>query len=217
MLGLTEFEFYHFLKNSLLVSFGSSLLAILLSLPAAYSFARHNTGGGHLSFTSLSLRIAPPVVFAVPFYLLLRSYGLLDSVTGLIVAYLTFNLPISVWILKSFIEEIPRSIDEAALIDGASRFDVLWRMIVPLVAPGLVATFFINLIFSWNEFLFAFFLTSSEGKTLTVAIMGFVTAYSIDWGNIAAATMLAMVPLIITGFVMQRYLVRGLTLGAVKG
>lgn len=211
-----EFAFPHYLKNSVFVSFGSSLMAILISLPAAYSFARFKTGGENLPFTILSIRIAPPVVFAVPFYLLLRSYGMLDTAFGLILAYLTFNIPFSVFILRSFIRDIPTAIEESALIDGANRYQILFRIILPLVAPGMAATFFINLIFSWNEFLFAYFLTTSDATTLTVAIMKFVTAYSIKWGNITAATVLAMVPLIVAGIFMQNYLVRGLTLGAVK-
>jgi len=211
-----EFAFPHYLRNSVFVSFGSSILAILISLPAAYSFARFKTGGENLPFTILSIRIAPPVVFAVPFYLLLRSYGMLDTAVGLILAYLTFNIPFSVFILRSFIRDIPLAIEESALIDGANRYQILFRIILPLVAPGVAATFFINLIFSWNEFLFAYFLTTSDATTLTVAIMKFVTAYSIEWGNITAATVLAMIPLIVAGFFMQNYLVRGLTLGAVK-
>lgn len=211
-----NFPFIKYITNSVIASVGSTLLAITVSLPAAYSFARFKTGGQNLSFTILSFRMAPPIVFAMPMYLLLRSYNLTDSVIGLLLAYLTFNIPMSVWILKSFIEEIPLELEEAALVDGCTRFGILSKIILPLIRPGLAATAILGLIFSWGEFLFALFLTFDRATTIPLGIAQFITAYSILWGNICAGTVIAVLPMLIFGTIMQKHLVRGLTLGAIK-
>ena len=158
----------------------------------------------------------PPVVFLIPMGMLFMSYHLLDTKFGLIIVYLTFNIPFATWTLKSFIEEIPREIEESALIDGAGRLGVITKVTFPLCAPGLVAVSLICFIFSWNEFLYALVLTSLRAVTMTVGTARFLTGYAIWWGDISAAATVAMIPVIILGFLSQKYLVRGLTLGAIK-
>jgi len=205
-----------YFSNSLIVTISTTLLAILITFPAAYSIARFNTGGRNLSFWILSIRMLPPVVFLIPIGMLFMSYHLLDTKFGLIIVYLTFNIPFATWTLKSFIEEIPREIEESALIDGAGRLGVIIRVTFPLCAPGLVAVSLICFIFSWNEFLYALVLTSLRAVTMTVGTARFLTGYAIWWGDISAAATVAMIPVIILGFLSQKYLVRGLTLGAIK-
>jgi len=205
-----------YFSNSLIVTISTTLLAILITFPAAYSIARFNTGGRNLSFWILSIRMLPPVVFLIPMGMLFMSYHLLDTKFGLIIVYLTFNIPFATWTLKSFIEEIPREIEESALIDGAGRLGVIIRVTFPLCAPGLVAVSLICFIFSWNEFLYALVLTSLRAVTMTVGTARFLTGYAIWWGDISAAATVAMIPVIILGFLSQKYLVRGLTLGAIK-
>jgi len=205
-----------YFSNSLIVTISTTLLAILITFPAAYSIARFNTGGRNLSFWILSIRMLPPVVFLIPIGMLFMSYHLLDTKFGLIIVYLTFNIPFATWTLKSFIEEIPREIEESALIDGAGRLGVITRVTFPLCAPGLVAVSLICFIFSWNEFLYALVLTSLRAVTMTVGTARFLTGYAIWWGDISAAATVAMIPVIVLGFLSQKYLVRGLTLGAIK-
>jgi len=205
-----------YFSNSLIVTISTTLLAILITFPAAYSIARFNTGGRNLSFWILSIRMLPPVVFLIPMGMLFMSYHLLDTKFGLIIVYLTFNIPFATWTLKSFIEEIPREIEESALIDGAGRLGVITRVTFPLCAPGLVAVSLICFIFSWNEFLYALVLTSLRAVTMTVGTARFLTGYAIWWGDISAAATVAMIPVIVLGFLSQKYLVRGLTLGAIK-
>lgn len=210
------FPFNRFILNSVLAAGGGTALALAISLPAAYSIARFRTGGKSFAFTVLSLRMAPPIVFAIPMYVLMRYYGLIDSVMALIIVYLTFNIPLSVWVLRSFIEDLPAELEETAMVDGCTRWGALFRITVPLLRPGIGAVIILNFIFSWNEFLFAFFLTFDKAVTAPVGTAKFVTGYIILWGNIAAASVIAILPALILGLVMQRQLVRGLTLGAIK-
>lgn len=210
------FPFWKYIITSLTVSFGSSLLSILLGLPAAYSISRYGTGGKNFPFWVLSIRMAPPIVFALPLFILMRTYGLIDTRAGLILSYLIFNIPLSVWVLRSFIREVPIEIEESARVDGCTVWGVLGRIVIPLIKPGLAAVFILNFIFSWNEFLFTLLLTSNRAVTLTVGTAKFITGYSVYWGDIAAATMSAAVPMIILGLVVEKHLVRGLTFGAVK-
>jgi multiple sugar transport system permease protein len=160
----------------------------------------------------------PPIVTAVPLFLMMRDLGLLNTRLALIILYTGFNLPFVVWMMRGFFLEIPRELEDAAMIDGDSRMGALRRVLLPLVAPGLAATAVFCLIISWNEFLFALVMTQTdEAMTLPVGIAGRVTQYEIKWGVMSAAGIVAMLPILVFALAVQKYLVRGLSLGAVKG
>ena len=160
----------------------------------------------------------PAIVTAVPLFLMMRDLRLLNTKASLIIVYTAFNLPFVVWMMRGFFDEVPRDLEEAALVDGDSRMGALVRVVLPLVAPGLAATAVFCLIVSWNEFLFALVLTQTDASmTLPVGIAGRVTQYEIKWGVMSAAGAVAIVPILVFAMAMQKYLVRGLSLGAVKG
>ncbi|HEU4387024.1 MAG TPA: carbohydrate ABC transporter permease, partial [Blastocatellia bacterium] len=188
---------------------------------AAYALARFKLPGRlseRLSFWIASTRMLPPIVTIVPLFLMIRDAHLLDTIFSLVVVYAGFNLPFVVWMMRGFFEEVPREIEEAAVMDGDSRLGALRRVLLPLVTPGLAATAVFCLVTCWNEFLFALILTQTDASiTLPVAIAGQVTQYEIRWGAMSAAGVTAIVPVLIFAFAVQRYLVRGLSLGAVKG
>jgi len=164
----------------------------------------------------LSIRMFPPIAAIIPFFLLYKQLGLIDTRIGLIIAYTGFNLPFAVWIMRGFFDEVPRELDEAALIDGCSPIKVFVRVVLPLAAPGLVATAIFAMIFSWNEFMFALILSRSRSQTMPVGVMGFITHRGVIWGEIMAAASVIMLPMIVFTFIAQKYLIRGLTFGAVK-
>lgn len=212
----TYYPFGKYILNSIIVTTISTLVTLAVSFPAAYSMARFKTGGDNFSFWVLSIRMLPPIVFAVPMFILIQSYGLLDTWWALILVYLTFSIPLAVWILKSFIEDLPVECEEAAMLDGCSRLKAMVAITFPLVAPALIAVAILNFIFSWNEFLFALILTFTEARTVQVGVAEFVTGYAIIWGAIAAAGCIAVIPTLVFIMLARRYLVRGLTMGTVK-
>lgn len=213
--------FGKYFLNSVIVSTCSTIVAILLGLPAAYALARLRWPAGWargISFWILSNRMLPPIVTIIPLFLMLRQVRLLNSLAGLVLVDVGLNLPFVIWMMRGFVEELPREIDEAALLDGESRFGVLVRFILPLVRPGLAATAVFCLIVSWNEFLMALILSQTESAmTLPVGIASHVTQYEIQWGSMSAAGVVAMLPVLIFAAAAQRYFVRGLSLGALKG
>jgi len=204
------------LMNSLIISLSATLLAVLIGSLAAYGLARYKTGGDNLPFYVLSQRFIPPVAVIFPFLLLFKTLKWMDTYQALIIVYLTFNLPYAVWMMRGFFLEIPVEIEESALVDGCSPFGAFWRISLPLVAPGLVATGVFCFIFSWAEFFFAVALTRNNVVPLSVYIVNFFGKHMVQWGEIGATSIMAMLPLFLLSFLMQRYLVRGLTLGAVK-
>jgi len=159
----------------------------------------------------------PPIAVIIPLFLLLKRLGLIDTYAGLVGVYCTFNIAFSVWLLTGFFEEFPRDIEEAAMVDGCSRGAALIRIVIPLVAPGIVVTGIFCFIFSWNEFMFALILTREAAKTVTVQLSAFQSPTKILWGEMSALIIIAVVPILIMTMAVQKYLVRGLTLGAVKG
>jgi multiple sugar transport system permease protein len=207
--------------NSAVVAVGSTLLSVLAGTMGAYSLSRFRLPFGlnwHISFWILSTRMFPPIVSIVPLFLIMRSLDLVDTRIALILAYSVFNLPFVVWMMKGFFDELPRELEESALIDGDTPFGAFRRIILPLVRPGLAATAVFCLIVAWNEFLFALVLTQTEAAlTLPVGIANQVTQYEIRWGAMSAAGVVAMVPLFVFALLVQRHLVRGLSYGAVKG
>lgn len=210
-----------YLLNSAIVSVASTLCALVIGTLAAYALARFELPwrlNRHLSLWILSTRMFPAIVTAVPLFLMMRDLRLLNTRASLIIVYTAFNLPFVVWMMRGFFADLPRDLEEAALVDGDSRLGALWRVVLPLVAPGLAATAVFCLIISWNEFLFALVLTQTDAAmTLPVGIAGRVTQYEIKWGVMSAAAAVALVPILVFALALQKYLVRGLSLGAVKG
>jgi multiple sugar transport system permease protein len=213
--------FGRYFLNSVIVSCCSTLIALMLGLPAAYGLARFPWPGDwsrSISFWILSNRMLPPIVTIIPLFLMLRELRLLNTLAGLILLDVALNLPFVVWMMRGFIEELPREMEEAAMLDGESRMGVLLRIVLPLVRPGLAATAVFCLIVAWNEFLFALILSQTESAmTLPVGIASHVTQYEIQWGAMSAAGVVAMLPVLIFAAAAQRYFVRGLSLGAIKG
>jgi multiple sugar transport system permease protein len=213
---LTGTDFLVQARNSLIASGLNVLVTLALALPAAYSMSRFKTGGKDLLFWFLSIRMIPPIVGAIPLFVLAAQLRLIDSFVILPILYIILNMPFAIWMGKSFIDEIPTEIDESALIDGCSRLAVVWRIIVPLIKPGLLATAVFCFILAWNEFLLANIFTRRAAVTLPVGISKFITEKQILWGYITAAATLASAPPVVFLWIFQRNLVRGLTLGAVR-
>lgn len=204
------------LGDSLFITINSTLLSLIIGVPAAYSLARFNTGGHNFSFWILSQRFLPPVAIVFPIFLLFRVIKWVDTYQGLIVLYATFNLPFVVWMMRTYFKDVPVEIEESARVDGCSRLRVLWNITLPLAVPGLIATAVFTFIFTWNEFLFALVLTRTNVVTLPVALSGYFGVQSAFWGEAAALSLVATLPILLLTLVVQRHLVTGLTLGAVK-
>lgn len=208
---------FRYLLNSIIVASANTVLSLGLGSLTAYGLARFKfRGSENISFWILSIRMMPPVAAIIPIYIIMKKVRLLDTPWALIIVYLTFNLPFVVWMMKGFFEDIPRSIEESALIDGCSEFAVFRKIALPLAAPGLAATAILIFIFSWNEFLFALILTGTRAVTLPVGIIGFMKETGINWGYMTAGGMLALVPVVIFTILVQKHLVKGLTMGALK-
>lgn len=214
----SKFSYGHPLTNSLVVVVVSTLVACLVGMLAAYSLSRYRVRGGSvILFALLSVRMFPAIALALPLYLVFSELGIFDTRLGLIVAYTAFAIPVVVWMMRSFLDDVPSALDEAAMIDGYSRLGVLGRVVAPLALPGLVATATFVSILLWNEFLIANVLTSSDAVTIPVSIVGFNTDRGIEWDYMAAAASLAILPVVAFTVLIHKYLVRGLTFGAVKG
>lgn len=214
-------SFGQYLVNSLIVAVASTGCALVLGTLAAYSLSRFRLPrklDQKLALWILSTRMMPAIVTAVPLFLIMRDLRLVNTRLSLVIVYTAFNLPFVVWMMRGFFAEVPRDLEEAAMVDGDSRLGAFRRVVLPLVTPGLAATAVFCLIVSWNEFLFALVLTQTdEAMTLPVGIAGRVTQYGIQWGAMSAAAVVAIVPILAFALAVQKYLVRGLSLGAVKG
>jgi multiple sugar transport system permease protein len=204
--------------NSLLSASFSTAFSLLLGVPAAYALSK-STGRGKraLSFGILATRMAPPIAFTIPFFLFYRWIGLLDTVTGLVLVYTSFNLPLVIWMMQPFFETVPASLEEAALVDGASTHVIFLKIVLPIVAPGIAATAILCFLYAWNDFFFALILTRTSARTAPVAVVNFMNYEGWEWGKIAAGGSLVMAPVLIFSLAVRRYLVSGLTAGAVKG
>jgi multiple sugar transport system permease protein len=215
---LYNIPFFEYLTNSLVIAIGTTVGSLVLGTLAGYGFARFRfRGSGTVRFLVLVTRMAPRMVLVVPYYLLMQRLGLLDTYTGLLIAYVSFALPFSIWLLIGFFMDVPLEVEEAAMIDGCGRVGVLLRIVIPIAAPGLVVAAIFAFLVSWNEFLFALILSGVYVKTLPVVIAGLNTDVGPLYGEMSAAAVMVMLPNIVMTLVLQRYLVRGLTLGAVKG
>src|SRR5712692_7771610 len=206
------------LKNSLVIACAVTILAVLIGSSAAYSMARFRTGGKHLAFWVLSQRFMPPIAVVIPVFLMFRSIGLVDSRIGLILLYTVFALPFTIWMMYAYFRQMPPELEQAALVDGCSHWQALWKVAWPLAAPGIVSAGAFAFIFSWTEFLFALVLTSTKAVTLPVVIGGTaVQSQGNLFGIASALTMVSLIPAVLLGILVQRHIVRGLTLGAVQG
>jgi ABC-type glycerol-3-phosphate transport system permease component len=206
------------LATSAFTSTSSTLLAFILGAGIAYPLARQRHGAvqQQLSMWILSLRILPPIVVIIPLFLLLRTVGLTGTIWGLVILYTYMNLPLVVWLLRGFFADLPVEIEEASFVDGASRLRSFFEITLPLMLPGLISTALLAFIFAWNEFLFANILTGADTRTAPVALTEFVNPVSVEWNNIMAAGTLVVLPVWLGALFAQRYLVRGMTFGAVK-
>ena len=205
-------------QNSVIVAAGSTIIATVLGVPAAWAYSRFAIPAKKDQlFFILSTRFMPPVVIVIPVFLMFRDLALLDTLQGLILVYAAFNLPFTIWMMKGFIDELPAEYEEAAMLDGYSRFEAFWRVTMPLLIPGIAATAVFALIFSWNEFVFSIFLiTDPESRTAPSAIAGLIGGTTIDWGLVAASAMVFAIPVLVFAFLVRRHLVAGVTLGAVR-
>ena len=211
-----EENFATYLANSLIAAAGSAAISVVFGAAAAYSLSRMNfRGKKDLFFWIISTRMAPVVAVIVPLWAIFRGLDLVGTLPGLIIAYTTFNLPFAIWILKGFFDNVPYAIEEAAMCDGCTRLQAL-REILPLVAPGVGAFLVLCVLFAWNDYLFASIIGSGGAKTLPVATRGLVQPQNIQWGSIMAAGVVTTVPMMFLGLLIRRYLVAGLTMGAVR-
>ena len=209
-----EEPFLKYLRNSVLISGGATFLAILIGFPAAYAFARADFRfKKDLAFWILSIFMFPPLASILPMLILFKHLRLVDTVPGIILAHLTFLLPLSVWLLQRFIRDIPIEVEEAALVDGAKTFIRLRRVVLPIIANGIATTAIFCFIFSWNDFIFALVLAPGSAKTLPVASVSLSSWAYINWGKISAASMIITGPVFLLILLTRRYLVRGFTFG----
>jgi multiple sugar transport system permease protein len=213
-----EHGFHWYLLTSFLLCTVSTALVVIIGTPAAYAFARFEMRAkDDLFLFILASRMAPPVCLVIPFYLIFAKVGLLDTFLGLTLAYMTFNLSFYIWVLRSFCRDLPVELEEAAALEGWSKPQIFRRVVFPLLRNGIVATAVLCFIFAWNEFLFAFMLGGRAVQTLPVSIPKLITSQGVRWGEMAVVGMTALLPVLAVVFVLQRHIVRGLTLGAVKG
>ena len=204
--------------NSVLAAGVSTIIAVTLGTIAGYGLARSNfRGKDHVAFWIISTRMAPIAAAVLPLFVIFRATHLLGTTTGLVVAYLSFNLPFAIWIMNAFFADLPPSLEEAAMIDGAGRWTAFWRIAVPLVLPGIATTAILCLVFSWNDYAFAATFSGPDSQTLPIAASQLVTQTEVDWGQLTAIGTIVVAPMIVVGLVVRRWLVTGLTLGAVTG
>jgi multiple sugar transport system permease protein len=223
--ALGELRGWQGLQNSIIVSTVTTVLAVVIGSAAAYSMARYRTGGKHLAFWFLAQRIMPPVAVLIPLFLLYSRYSdrwlgvtLIDTRAGLVLVYTVFALPFTVWMMFGSFKQLPKEMEEAALVDGCTRLQALRRIALPLVAPGLVAAAAFAFILAWSEFLFALVLTRDDIVTLPVVVGGLAAStQGSGYGEIGALGVVSLVPALVLGVFLQRHIVRGLTLGAVSG
>jgi multiple sugar transport system permease protein len=216
--ALWSSEFRGSFLNSLIVSTVSTLVSMVIGTPAAYALSRWTgRGGATITLWILASRMAPPIAFTIPYFLAYRHLELLDTLTGLVLIYLTFNLSLVIWMMRPFFDQLPRALEEAAWIDGATLWQGFSRVVLPLAGPGLAATAILCFLFAWNDFFFALILTRTEAMTAPVAVVNFMNYEGWEWGRIAAGGTMIMLPVLVFSLAVRKYLVHGLTGGALKG
>lgn len=206
------------LMSSFIIATATTVATVLLAVPAAYAFARLRLRAKKtLGFYTLATQMVPPVGLVIPYFLILNNIGWLDTYQGMIIVYLTFSLPFAIWLMVSYMEDIPREMEEAAFLDRANRFQTLWHIILPQVRGGIAVTVIFVFLNAWNEFLFAVQLSGNAVRPVTVAMYNFISVEQTLWAKLSAAAMIAMLPVIILGLAGQKHIVKGLTVGAIKG
>jgi multiple sugar transport system permease protein len=214
---LADGSFLTALGNSVVVSVLSTAFSMLLGVPAAYVLTRWKfKARKQIALWILVTRMAPPIAFTIPFFLAFRWLGLQDTLAGLTLIYMTFNLAIVIWLMQSFFASVPASLEEAAWLDGCGVWSGFWRITLPLAAPGLASTAILCFIFAWSDFFYALVLTRTQAVTATVAIVNFLQYEGWEWGKISAAGTLVMLPVLLFMVIIRRYLVHGLTAGGIK-
>lgn len=210
-----ENDIVGFARNSFIIAAGATALGLALGLPAAYSIARYKQHG--LGLAILIARVQPGISFLIPLFVIFLNLKMIDRYPSLIITHLIVTLPIIVWMMISYFEDVPADLDDAARVDGCSPYGAFWRVALPLTRPGIVASGILAFIFSWNNFLFSLVLSSYRTKTLPVAVFNFMSYEEINWGGLTAAATLITLPVLLLVLLVQRHIVRGLTIGAVKG
>jgi multiple sugar transport system permease protein/sorbitol/mannitol transport system permease protein len=206
------------LTSSLVVALATTALTIAIAVPAAYAFARLRLRAKRtLGFYILATQLVPPIGLIIPYFLILNRMGWMDSYRGLVLIYLTFSLPFAIWLLVSYFEDIPREMEEAALLDRASRFQAFWHVVLPQARGAIAVAVIFVFLNAWNEFLFAVVLGGAQVKTVTVSMYNYINTEQTQWAQLAAAALMAMLPVIVLGLLAQKHIVNGLTAGAVKG
>lgn len=204
--------------SSIVISVGTTVLTMILAIPAAYALARLKIPGKKgAGFYVLATQMLPPVGIIIPYFLVLRGIGWMDTYHGIIIIYLSFSLPFAIWLMVSYFEDIPLEMEEAAAVDGAGRLTTLLRIIIPQVKGGIAVTVVFVFLNAWNEFLFAVVLSGNTVRPVTIAMFNFVSVEQTLWAQLAAVSVVAMLPVVVLGIVAQRHIVKGLTVGAVKG
>jgi multiple sugar transport system permease protein len=209
-------HFEVFFRNSLIIALGATLLSVPIAAFGGYAFARYRVGGHPLQFIVIGTQMLPGIVLILPIFVIFTRVHLTNSLSGVILAYMAFNIPFLVWILMGFFEGVPVDIEEAAAIDGLSPLGILLRIVIPISTPGIMSSAILSFIMCWNEFLFALILTGSKTSTVPVGLAAMVTQRGVMIGKLSAGTAIAIIPMIIISIFVKKYLVHGLTLGAVK-
>ncbi len=212
-----DYPFWPNLLNTAIVSVLGTVVTMAVSLLAAYSFARWNTGGGDLLFMTVSTRMFPMAVAAIPHFIFFKVLGLLDTHWGLMLLYVFFNMSFATFLLYGFFNEVPKEVEQAAMIDGYGRMEIFRKIVFPLIKPGLAVTSVFCLIWMWNEFFFAFLFTRNVARTVNVLISSFWGGLQVQYGLMAGGAAITILPTLLAAWFMQRYIIRGLTFGAVKG
>ncbi|HTO48839.1 MAG TPA: carbohydrate ABC transporter permease [Burkholderiales bacterium] len=206
------------LVTSLIIAVATTVLTIVIAVPAAYAFARLKLPGRKpLGFYVLATQLVPPIGLIIPYFLILNRIGWMDSYKGLVLIYMTFSLPFAIWLLVSYFEDIPREMEEAALIDRANRWQALWHVVLPQARGAIAVTVIFVFLNAWNEFLFAVVLGGANVRPVTVSMYNYINTEQTQWAQLAAAALMAMLPVIVLGLAAQKHIVNGLTAGAVKG
>lgn len=211
-------DFLLYFKNTLIISVGAVILAIIVGVPAAYALARFKFKGKEgVAFTFLSFRFAPELAVIIPIFIIFQSVGLYDTYIGLILVYQLIAAPLLIWVLRGYFEDIPIEVEQAAMVDGYGWWGIFTKIAIPLVLPGLAAAVILAFIFCWNNFAFGLILAGRQTQPLTLGLLGFFSVQEVKWGQLAAATVITIVPELIMAFAVLRFLIRGLTFGAVRG
>jgi multiple sugar transport system permease protein len=210
-------QFWRSLGNTAVVTVATTITTLGIGTLAAYGMARYRAGGQPLLYTTLAIRALPPIVLGLPMFVLYTRLGLIDTLHGLTIAYTAFMLPNTIWLMLGFFQNVPRSLEDAALVDGCSRFGAFWRIALPLARPGLVVTGFYNAVGAWNHFFYGLTLSTAQARPLSVHAAELIGEYSIRWGEVSAIGTILVLPPIILVILMQKHLAGGLTLGGLKG